>query len=233
MDFPKTILLFILTFLSLVTETCGFSSPSGWVNLVETNNEAPVKKWTIERGSGLLAPKGSTVEIEYVGSFGPSPETWNIEDVIEAWLKPQQGLYDLLHESFRKHGVDGKALCNPEVFNEAFITDIGVTNKIQCKKTAMAAKRLIAQTQDPAFAEGVIFDTSASRRQNYEFVLGSGKAIKAMDLLVSSMEIGEKARIQARSDFCYGSEGYRKTSGEVLVPPFATLCFDVTLITAK
>lgn len=97
----------------------------------------------------------------------------------------------------------------------------------------MAAKRLIAQTQDPAFAEGVIFDTSASRRQNYEFVLGSGKAIKAMDLLVSSMEIGEKARIQARSDFCYGSEGYRKTSGEVLVPPFATLCFDVTLITAK
>lgn len=234
MDFRISNILSVLILVSLVIGTKGFSSPNGWVNLVENNSEAPapVKKCTIESGAGLPT-EGSTVEIEYVGKFGPSPETWAVEDVVEAWLKPQQGLYDLLNEPFQTHGVDGKTLCNPEVFNETFIYDMGVTNKVQCKKTIMAAKRLIAQIQEPAFAEGVIFDTSASRNKNYEFVLGAGKAIKAMDLLVASMGIGERAQLQARSDFCYGSEGYRKTSGEILVPPFATLCFDVTLISAK
>jgi hypothetical protein len=233
MTFLTSISLCILIFSSWKIGIEGFSSPNGWVNLMENNSEAPVKKWTIENGSGSIPSKGSIVEIDYVGTFGPSPETWTVEDVVEAWLKPQQGLYDLLQEQFRRLGVDGKVLCNPDLFNEAFISDMGVTNKIQNKKTVMAAKRLIAQMEDPAFAEGVMFDSTASRQKHYEFVLGAGKTIKATDLLVSSMSIGEKARVQARCDFCYGSEGYRKKSGEVLVPPFATLCFDVTLISTK
>jgi FKBP-type peptidyl-prolyl cis-trans isomerase len=60
--------------------------------------------------------------------------------------------------------------------------------------------------------------------------LGKGKAIKAMELAVASMVGGERAKITARSDYCYGKDGLRRSNGDVMVPPFATLEFDITLL---
>jgi FKBP-type peptidyl-prolyl cis-trans isomerases 1 len=180
---------------------------------------------------GEIPKVGSTVEIQYVGTLGSSPMNWGVEDVVECWLKNQQGLYDKLSQPFRDNSIDGDFLMNEDVFNEAFVAEtLGLENKILCKKTVMAAKRLRKHVEE--YSEGTEFDSSVSKGKTFQFVLGKGKVIKAMDLLVSSMRIGEKAKVTCRADYGYGSEGYRKANGEVVVPPFATLCFDVTLLSA-
>jgi FKBP-type peptidyl-prolyl cis-trans isomerase len=63
-------------------------------------------------------------------------------------------------------------------------------------------------------------------------VLGDGKVIKAMELAVSSMKVGERALVACRADYGYGSDGLRTTRGDILVPPFSTLCFDIKLVSA-
>eukprot|EP00521_Asterionellopsis_glacialis_P002268 CAMPEP_0195251808 /NCGR_PEP_ID=MMETSP0706-20130129/3504_1 /TAXON_ID=33640 /ORGANISM="Asterionellopsis glacialis, Strain CCMP134" /LENGTH=92 /DNA_ID=CAMNT_0040304017 /DNA_START=56 /DNA_END=334 /DNA_ORIENTATION=+ len=92
----------------------------------------------------------------------------------------------------------------------------------------MAAKRLGKVQED--FPSGMEFDSNKERGEPYKFVLGKGKAIKGMDLGVASMKVGETSKIICRTDYAYGSEGYRKSNGDVVVPPFATLCFEVTLL---
>mmetsp|Transcript_16572 Transcript_16572/g.37927 ORF Transcript_16572/g.37927 Transcript_16572/m.37927 type:complete len:105 (+) Transcript_16572:417-731(+) len=95
----------------------------------------------------------------------------------------------------------------------------------------MAAKRLRTTLAD--FDDGSVFDSTASRKDGaslYEFVLGAGKTIRAMELLVASMTEGERARVVARSDYGYGSDGCRTNKGNVMVPPFCGLEFDVRLV---
>ena len=203
-----------------------------WVSIAEGHEDvstSPVRKIILEEGDGATPKKGSKVEIDYVGTLGSSQESWGVNDVLECWLKNQQGLYDALSEPFLENNVDGSMLFNEEEFNEAYVTEkLGVSNKIQCKKTIMAAKRLRKQVDE--FSEGSEFDSSISRGKTFEFVLGQGKVIKAMDLLVGTMKVGEKAKVILRSDYGYGSEGYSTAKGEVVVPPFATLCFEISLI---
>lgn len=210
------------------------SSNDDWIDLVEGYDAgaSPVRKIILEEGSGDTPSPGANVAIEYVGTIGKSQAAWSVNDVVECWLKNQQGLYDVLAEPFKENGVDGKMLFDDSVFEESYISNtLGVSNKIQCKKTVMAAKRLRSQAQE--FSEGMEFDSSISRGKPFEFILGKGKAIKAMDLLVSTMKLGEKARMTCRSDFAYSAEGYRKSNGEVMIPPFADLCFEITLVSVK
>ena len=77
------------------------------------------------------------------------------------------------------------------------------------------------------------FDSSLERGKSFTFTLGSGKVIKAMDLAVATMNVNEKAQIVCRSDYGYGSEGYRTNQGDVVVPPFRTLCFEIELLSSS
>ena len=112
-----------------------------------------------------------------------------------------------------------------------FVADtLGVSNKIQIKKLVMASKRLAkAKQENPS---GTQFDTNKDRNDGapYSFVLGQGKAIKAMELAVASMKEGERAEVRCRADYAYGKEGLRKANGDVMVPEYATLCFDIKLL---
>jgi len=177
----------------------------------------------LKQGNGAIPDTGFTVKIDYVGTLGPSQQSWTVDDVVECWLKNQQGL-DTLIQPFRDNNVDGQLLFNADEFSEHFVSDVlGVSNRIQCKKIIMAAKRL--RTQQDDFPEGTEFDSGS-----FEFVLGKGKAIKAMEMLVTTMKVGEKAEVFCRADFAYGAEGYRTKKGDVVVPPFATLKFGITLL---
>mmetsp|Transcript_4735 Transcript_4735/g.6127 ORF Transcript_4735/g.6127 Transcript_4735/m.6127 type:complete len:251 (-) Transcript_4735:112-864(-) len=211
------------------------SAQTEWQPLIEEidsiSDQSPVKKMILQEGTGPLPSKGSKVEISYVGKLGASQDEWSVEDVLQSWLQNQQGLFEILSEPFREMNVNGKILMEESVFTEEFVTKLGVSNKIQCKKTIMAAKRLWKQSEE--FPEGFQFDSSEERGTLFKFILGGGKVIKAMDIGVSTMKVGEKARILCRSDYGYGSEGYRKKTGEVVVPPFRTLSFDIELISSS
>jgi FKBP-type peptidyl-prolyl cis-trans isomerase len=194
-----------------------------WIPLCDNG---AVKKKILEEGSGdALAQPGSEVEVDYVGTLGE--QDWSVEDVVECWLKNQQGL-DAVAPAFLSSGVDGTMLMDSSVFTDEFVTnELGVSNKIQCKKLIMASKRLAKQQQD--FPVGTEFDSSAERGP-YKFTLGKGKAIRAYELCVPTMKYGERSLLLCRSDYAYGAEGFRRKTGEVIVPPFATLCFDIKLL---
>lgn len=75
------------------------------------------------------------------------------------------------------------------------------------------------------FESGEIFDQSESP---FEFKLGAGQVIKGWDVGVATMKIGEKATLFLRYDYAYGEKGYPG-----VIPPKATLIFDVELINFK
>ena len=76
--------------------------------------------------------------------------------------------------------------------------------------------------------DGTVFDSSFKRNQPIEFTLGVGQVIKGWDEGISLLGIGDKASFIIPSDLAYGTSG----AGGV-IPPNATLVFEVELISAE
>ncbi len=77
-------------------------------------------------------------------------------------------------------------------------------------------------------ADGTVFDSSYKRNQPIDFPLGVGQVIPGWDEGVSLLKVGDKARFVIPSHLGYGSNG----AGGV-IPPNATLIFDVELMDVK
>jgi peptidyl-prolyl cis-trans isomerase A (cyclophilin A) len=77
-------------------------------------------------------------------------------------------------------------------------------------------------------ADGTVFDSSYKRNQPIDFPLGVGQVIPGWDEGIQLLKVGDKARFVIPSDLAYGSTG----AGGV-IPPDATLIFDVELMDVK
>lgn len=75
---------------------------------------------------------------------------------------------------------------------------------------------------------GKVFDSSYSRKKPIEFPLGMGNVIEGWDEGIALLQVGDKARFVIPSHLGYGSRG----AGGV-IPPNATLIFDVELMDVK
>jgi peptidylprolyl isomerase len=75
---------------------------------------------------------------------------------------------------------------------------------------------------------GTKFDSSVDRGTPFTFVIGAGQVIRGWDEGVMTMKVGEKRRLIIPANLGYGSHG----AGQV-IPPNATLIFDVELIEIK
>jgi len=76
--------------------------------------------------------------------------------------------------------------------------------------------------------DGKVFDSSYSRKKPIEFPLGRGNVIEGWDEGIALLQVGDKARFVIPSHLGYGSSG----AGGV-IPPDATLIFDVELMDVK
>ncbi len=99
---------------------------------------------------------------------------------------------------------------------------------------AMAGKTVIVHytgwLYDPAALgqKGAKFDSSRDRQSPFSFPLGAGKVIRGWDEGVAGMKVGGQRTLIIPAEMAYGSRG----AGGV-IPPDATLIFDVELLDVK
>ena len=76
--------------------------------------------------------------------------------------------------------------------------------------------------------DGTVFDSSYKRNQPIDFPIGVGQVIPGWDEGIQLLGVGDKARLVIPPDLAYGARG----AGGV-IPPNATLIFDVELVEIK
>ncbi|WP_340074890.1 peptidylprolyl isomerase [Leptobacterium sp. I13] len=101
------------------------------------------------------------------------------------------------------------------------ITEKG--NGIQAEKGKTVSVHYTGQ-----LVNGAVFDSSYKRDQPIDFTLGIGQVIPGWDEGIQLLKVGDKARFVIPSHLAYGSQG----AGGV-IPPDATLVFDVELMEVK
>ena len=90
------------------------------------------------------------------------------------------------------------------------------------------AGKTVAVHYEGSLETGKVFDSSYPRKKPIEFRLGQGQVIEGWDEGIALLQVGDKARFVIPSDLAYGAAG----AGGV-IPPNATLIFDVELMEVK
>ena len=88
--------------------------------------------------------------------------------------------------------------------------------------------KTVAVHYEGSLENGKVFDSSYPRKKPIEFRLGQGQVIEGWDEGIALLQVGDKARFVIPSDLAYGPSG----DGGV-IPPHATLIFDVELMDVK
>lgn len=74
-------------------------------------------------------------------------------------------------------------------------------------------------------SDGKKFDSSRDRNEPFEFKLGQGSVIKAFDMGVATMKLGEKCVLKCAPDYAYGASGSPPN-----IPPNSTLNFELEML---
>ena len=160
-----------------------------------------------------------TLEIVRVGS---EAESWDAEKAFKEFASSRE-------ERLAKEKKEAEAAL--EKVSEGFDkTNSGLRYKILNKGNGPAAEKgkTVSVHYEGSLLNGQVFDSSFQRNQPISFQLGVGQVIPGWDEGIQLLQVGDKARLVIPSDLAYGAAG----AGGV-IPPNATLLFDVELVSVQ
>jgi peptidyl-prolyl cis-trans isomerase A (cyclophilin A) len=169
---------------------------------------------TIAQGDSILK-----VDILRVGN---KAESWNAQ---EAFRNFESSREKRLQEERNKAEAELDKVASG--FDK---TKTGLRYKILKKGDGNKAEKgsTVSVHYEGSLTNGQIFDSSYKRDEPIDFQLGTGQVIPGWDEGISLLSVGDKARFVIPSELGYGSAG----AGGV-IPPNATLVFDVELMEVK
>jgi peptidylprolyl isomerase len=202
-------------------------------------------------GTGATAEEGDNVTVHYTGwltngtEFDSSKKhgkpfsfTLGAGQVIKGW---DQGVAGMKVGGKRKLTIppslgygpraQGKIPANSTLIFEVEMVDVPKVD-IEVLKQGDGPTVKRGQTAVVHYTgrlkSGKKFDSSLDRGTPFEFPIGAGRVIKGWDIGVEGMAVGEKRRLTIPPSLGYGARG----AGGV-IPPNATLIFDVELVGIK
>ncbi len=166
--------------------------------------------------------QGDVIESLEIVRVGAEAETFN---AIEAFRTFEGSRAQKLAEA--KANAEAEMDKIASGFNK---TDSGLRYQILQKGEGVKAEKgkTVSVHYKGQLADGTVFDSSYKRNQPIDFPLGVGQVISGWDEGIQLLKVGDKARFVIPSDLAYGSAG----AGGV-IPPDATLVFDVELMEVK
>nr|WP_298999604.1 peptidylprolyl isomerase [uncultured Allomuricauda sp.] len=166
--------------------------------------------------------QGDSIDSLEIVRVGAEAEGWN---AVEA--------FRVFEGAREKRIAEAKAQAEAEMEKLAAgfeKTESGLRYQIIQKGSGVQAQKgkTVSVHYEGSLTNGQVFDSSYSRNQPIDFSLGVGQVIPGWDEGIALLKVGDKARFVIPSHLAYGSAG----AGGV-IPPDATLIFDVELMDVK
>ncbi|MFN0063819.1 MAG: FKBP-type peptidyl-prolyl cis-trans isomerase [Myxococcaceae bacterium] len=99
--------------------------------------------------------------------------------------------------------------------------------KVGAGAEARAGQRVVVHYVG-TLTDGKKFDSSRDRNEGFNFKLGAGQVIRGWDEGVAGMKVGGIRKLTIPPEMGYGTSGYPP-----VIPPSATLVFEVELLSVK
>lgn len=108
------------------------------------------------------------------------------------------------------------------------VTELKMEDLVVGTGAEAVSGKVISVHYTGTLTNGTKFDSSKDRGTPFEFTLGAGEVIQGWDKGFAGMKVGGKRKLTIPSDMGYGAQG----AGGV-IPPNATLIFEVELLDVK
>lgn len=166
--------------------------------------------------------QGDSIEKVSIVRVGTEAEAWNALEAFKTFESSRE---------LRLQEEKKKAEAELDKISSGFDkTNTGLRYKILKKGNGNKAGKgnTVSVHYEGSLTNGQVFDSSYKRNQPIDFQLGVGQVIPGWDEGIGLLSVGDKARFVIPSELGYGSAG----AGGV-IPPNATLVFDVELVDVK
>ena len=108
------------------------------------------------------------------------------------------------------------------------MSELKIVDTVAGEGEAVKAGDQVRVHYNGRLTDGTIFDESYSRGEPIEFPLGAGMVIQGWDQGLVGLKAGGKRKLTIPYNLAYGAQGYPG-----VIPPYATLIFDVELVEVK
>ncbi len=178
----------------------------------------------VEHGQEVVdaIAQGDLIQSLEIVRVGKDAESWNAEKAFQQFASSRE-------ERMEKERKEEEAVL--QKVSEGFDkTSSGLRYKILNKGNGPAAEKgkTVSVHYEGSLLNGQVFDSSFQRNKPISFQLGVGQVIPGWDEGIQLLQVGDKARLVIPSDLAYGAAG----AGGV-IPPNATLLFDVELVSVQ